>query len=378
MIAGVKDDLSSARAVINRSDVMNPDPHSTRHATNSRACQRRMPIARCLPALLTIAALPSLASCTPLLQLRSPAPERARLVLADVQLETPPAIAPDFQLATPAAIAPHSEPAIDQSSYSPLVDLDPSPTSPPTETQSQTATATTSSTPTSTSSATAISSQSPTSTTFVFWPTWTAAPTNTSTAIPLPTSTVRNIPPNSPLPTNTAIATNTSAPTSGLTESTPTSQPPTPTATPLRSSTPFPSGCSPSGNSGYEATLIDLINEARQANGLHPLSQQGPLTAAARQHSHDMACNDFISHTGSDGSRPADRVSDNGYSYSWVGENIFAGSSDPQSAFNWWMNSDLHRANILHSNYTEIGLGYSHLQDSRYHNHYTAVFARPR
>ncbi len=124
--------------------------------------------------------------------------------------------------------------------------------------------------------------------------------------------------------------------------------------------------------------MIGLINEARQAQGLHPLVQQNQLTAAARVHSDDMACNDFISHTGSDGSSPADRVTSQGYSYSWIGENIFAGSSSPQTAFDWWMNSEPHRNNILHSNYTEIGIGYSYLEGSRYRNHYTAVFARPR
>ncbi len=121
-----------------------------------------------------------------------------------------------------------------------------------------------------------------------------------------------------------------------------------------------------------------MINDARQAEGLHPLSAQSQLTAAARVHSNDMACNDFISHTGSDGSSPADRVTAQGYSYSWVGENIFAGSSSPQTAFKWWMNSEPHRNNILHSNYTEIGIGYSYLAGSRYGSHYTAVFARPR
>jgi uncharacterized protein YkwD len=151
-----------------------------------------------------------------------------------------------------------------------------------------------------------------------------------------------------------------------------------PSNTPAPTNTSAPSGCSPSGNASYEATLIGLINDARQAQGLHPLTQQNQLSAAARLHSDDMACNDFISHTGSDGSSPADRVTDQGYSYSWVGENIFAGSSSPQTAFDWWMNSEPHRNNILHSSYTEIGIGYSYLEDSRYHTHYTAVFARPR
>ncbi len=124
-----------------------------------------------------------------------------------------------------------------------------------------------------------------------------------------------------------------------------------------------------------------MINQERQGRGLQPYSLQGQLQAAARIHSTDMACNDFLSHTGSDGSSVRDRVEAQGYSWSWIGENIFATSnqsaSAPQSAFDWWMNSDLHRANLLSPNYTEIGIGYRYSADSSYGGYFTAVFARP-
>ena len=91
-----------------------------------------------------------------------------------------------------------------------------------------------------------------------------------------------------------------------------------------------------------------------------------------------MACNNFFSHTGSDGSNVGQRVNAQGYLWSWVGENIFAGgSATPQSAFDWWMNSDLHRANLLHANFTEIGIGYIYEANSLYKGYFTAVFARP-
>ena len=90
-----------------------------------------------------------------------------------------------------------------------------------------------------------------------------------------------------------------------------------------------------------------------------------------------MACNNYFSHTGSDGSGVGDRVSAEGYDWSWVGENIFAtcssSSSAPQQAFDWWMKSTGHKANILNINFTEIG--YS--ADSTYGSYFTAVFARP-
>ena len=91
-----------------------------------------------------------------------------------------------------------------------------------------------------------------------------------------------------------------------------------------------------------------------------------------------MACNDFFSHTSSDGSTVGERVTNQGYSWSWVGENIYAGSSaTPQSAFDWWMNSAPHRANLLSPNYTDIGIGYIYEPNSLYKGYFTAVFARP-
>jgi uncharacterized protein YkwD len=171
------------------------------------------------------------------------------------------------------------------------------------------------------------------------------------------------------------------SPPPSLTPGGPTSTPPPPTAT-IPAPTATPSGaCSPGGNSGFESTLLGLINAERESQDLDPYSAQGQLQAAARGHAADMACNHFFSHTGSDGSSVGQRVNAQGYSWSWVGENIFAtsnsSSSAPQQAFDWWMNSTLHRANLLSPNYTQIGLGYVHLAGSDYGGYFVAVFARP-
>jgi uncharacterized protein YkwD len=163
-----------------------------------------------------------------------------------------------------------------------------------------------------------------------------------------------------------------------------TSQPQnTATATPLpatRTFTSEPVGCAYTENGGYESTLINLINEERVAQGLPAYGINGQLTRAARGHSQDMACNGYFSHTGLDGSTAASRVAAQGYSYSWVGENIFAGSggyNSPQSAFSYWMQSPAHYANLMHTNYTEIGIGYIHNPGSMYGGYFTANFARP-
>jgi uncharacterized protein YkwD len=126
---------------------------------------------------------------------------------------------------------------------------------------------------------------------------------------------------------------------------------------------------------------VGLINQERQNQGLQPYALQSQLQAAARLHSTDMACNDFLSHTGSDGSSVRDRIERQGYHWTWAGENIYAtgntSSTAPQQAFTWWMNSAPHRANLLSPNYTEIGLGYMYSSASSYGGYFTAVFARP-
>lgn len=234
-------------------------------------------------------------------------------------------------------------------------------------------------------SPTATASESPTPSltpTFTITPTFTAthtpsaSATASSTATATPSRTATNVPPTSTATNPPPTATNPPAPTATNPAPTATSTP-TPTNISIPSDTPDPS-CSPSGNSGYESTLLSLINQERNDQGLPSYSSNSQLVAAARGHSADMACNEFFSHTGSDGSSSGDRVSAQGYSWSWVGENIYAGTSaTPQSAFDWWMNSAPHRANLLNSNYQDIGIGYVYLSGSPYGSYFTAVFARP-
>ncbi len=245
----------------------------------------------------------------------------------------------------------------------------------PAETVTASPTPTGSTTP-SVTPGTSTASPSPTTTVMV-----TAGATWTNT--PSPTIT-RTSPPTTPPPTSQiATASNTPIPppTSTKPPPPPSSTSPPPTSPPTHTAlppTPTSGICNPSGNGGLESSLIQLINQERQSRGIGTLGQQSQLTAAARIHSEDMACNDFVSHTGSDGSLPWDRARAQGYSYSAIAENIFAGSSSAQSIFNGWMNSPGHRDNMLNPTYTEIGVGYQYWADSTYRAYTTAVFAKPR
>jgi len=160
----------------------------------------------------------------------------------------------------------------------------------------------------------------------------------------------------------------------------PTAVPPTavpPTAVPPTAIPPVAVPDCPLMNTSHEAQVIDLINVERAKAGLSALSAQGQLGSAARLHSTDMACNNYFSHTGLDGSTIGDRAERQGYNWSSVGENIAAGYSSPESVVQGWMNSPGHKANILGADYTEIGIGYAFGAASDYGAYWTAVFASP-
>lgn len=141
---------------------------------------------------------------------------------------------------------------------------------------------------------------------------------------------------------------------------------------------PAPAGCGTTSNPGFEAQVLALVNDARAANGLPAYTLQGQLQQAATGHAQDMACNLFIGHTGSTGTTAKIRVANQGYAnHNSATENVYAGSGvTPEIAFNWWMNSEPHRSNILSQRATQIGVAYA-LSPLNGWGYYTLVFARP-
>ena len=132
------------------------------------------------------------------------------------------------------------------------------------------------------------------------------------------------------------------------------------------------------GFEAFEAEVARLVNEFRAQNGKMALTVDAKLNAAAEEHSEDMAFNDFFSHTGSDGSRVGERVSEEGYDWRSVGENIAAGQSTPQKVLDAWKGSSGHRANML-GDWKDMGVGYEYLANDtgnvNYHHYWTLDFA---
>lgn len=101
-----------------------------------------------------------------------------------------------------------------------------------------------------------------------------------------------------------------------------------------------------------------LVNEHREDNGLEPLTISSDLSVKARVKSTDMLENNYFSHISPTYGSPFALMKSLGITYRTAGENIAMGYKTAEAVVNAWMNSPSHRANILSSNYTSMGIGH--------------------
>ena len=104
-------------------------------------------------------------------------------------------------------------------------------------------------------------------------------------------------------------------------------------------------------NYSYANEVLSLVNKERAANGLKPVTMTKSLTDGAMIRAAE--CSVSFSHTRPNGE-------DCFSAFSWTraaGENIASGQRSPQEVMKGWMNSSGHRANILSSSFTTIGIG---------------------
>lgn len=133
--------------------------------------------------------------------------------------------------------------------------------------------------------------------------------------------------------------------------------------------------CNYTVNDGYVQQVIELINQARVDMGRSALTVNQQLTNAAQGHSLDMACNNFLRHSGSDGSWVGDRLVAAGYTNSYYLEVIAIGL--PQDAMNQWKNDKDHWETLINSRVTEIGVGYVYSKFSLYGGYWTVDMGGP-
>lgn len=116
-----------------------------------------------------------------------------------------------------------------------------------------------------------------------------------------------------------------------------------------------------------EQRTFDLVNAARQAQGLNPLMWDRQLALMARDHSENMARSSFLGHVDQNGLDMKGRAAAHGLDgYEELGENIgYCQAEDDPVAFvvEKWMNDHGHRDIVLHEGFTHAGLGIAKTSD---------------
>jgi uncharacterized protein YkwD len=129
----------------------------------------------------------------------------------------------------------------------------------------------------------------------------------------------------------------------------------------------------------YSGTALDamrameLVNAYRQEKGLKPVKLNASLTDAAKAHSRDLAKFDRISHFGSDGSNPWDRVKKTGYSAKLAAENVGTGQLNIDEVMKGWKASPGHNKNLLLADAEHMGIALVHDPKTEFKTFWTLV-----
>ena len=152
----------------------------------------------------------------------------------------------------------------------------------------------------------------------------------------------------------------------------------------------------PLNASGLELLAHDLVNQERTSRGLGELKWNQRVAEVARAHSRDMGLNSYFSHEDLGGGFHDDRLmAGEIYYFNLSGENLGKGSIVVSETVNvlgevvsreyrteeemartivdGWMNSTLHRENMLKPEYGEAGMGVALASDQETY-YFTQVF----
>jgi uncharacterized protein YkwD len=118
----------------------------------------------------------------------------------------------------------------------------------------------------------------------------------------------------------------------------------------------------PSNLRRMSAAVLCLLNAERASKGLPPVHSNRALRRASQSMANVMVKQRFFAHVTPGGKDVVARVRPTGYVRgNWsLGENIAWGSgalATPRAIVNGWMHSPPHRANILHGQFKDIGIG---------------------
>lgn len=105
--------------------------------------------------------------------------------------------------------------------------------------------------------------------------------------------------------------------------------------------------------------LISETNDYRLINEEESLEVSDLLMQAAQMKADDMAKKGYFSHVSPDGEKPWSWFNKVDYKYEYAGENLAIDFSESADITKAWISSAKHKANLLNTNFTEIGVGIS-------------------
>lgn len=121
--------------------------------------------------------------------------------------------------------------------------------------------------------------------------------------------------------------------------------------------------------SASEIQLMDLVNAYRVSIGLKALVKTNYISSKALEHNNYMLTTNVLSH---DHFNTRSKALMNTLNAKLVGENVAYNKSTPQAAFDAWLASSGHKANIVGA-YTNFGISIRVGADGR--KYYTNIFA---
>ncbi len=105
----------------------------------------------------------------------------------------------------------------------------------------------------------------------------------------------------------------------------------------------------------FSRDLLTFTNQKRQEAGLHTLTVNPVLAAAAKKKAEDMFEKGYWAHVSPEGVEPWDFILAEGYDYSYAGENLAKNFNDSKDVVDAWYKSPSHKENLLSANYDEVG-----------------------
>lgn len=123
------------------------------------------------------------------------------------------------------------------------------------------------------------------------------------------------------------------------------------------------------------AAAASMISGYRRNNGLGAVALDPTLMRMAEMQAHTMAMRDKMEHDV--GGSFQSRLRASGYDAKVAAENIGAGYHTLAEAFSGWRDSPGHRANMLKSGVTEIGIAAFYTPNSKYKVFWALVLAAP-